>query len=129
MSSIIIAALALAIASFSFLINAYQVMTRHRAWVFVSSLRRVPRPDDPGLVEIEVTNLGQLPAKGVEMSATWGTFEQISSGQGAAQPSTTALGVIFPNQKSRSVTDPGVFHDLISFGVEPCNPRGQAHIQ
>lgn len=50
-----------------FLINWYQVVTRHRPWVFVSSLRLVPHADYPGLVEIEVTNLGQLPAKGVEL--------------------------------------------------------------
>ena len=116
--SIIIAVVALAIALASVLINAYQVMTRHRPWVFVSSLRPVPRADYPGLVEIEVTNLGQLPAKGVEMSTTWGTFEQIASGREEAQPLKTALGVIFPNQKSHGITDTDAFSNYVYDGTD-----------
>lgn len=103
------------VASLALAISAVQFLNRHRPYVCVTRLFVMVNQGE-FMVEVELDNLGEIPAKGLFLKAT-----QPESAQGHNDESVTErpMGAIFPKQKLRTFLQvPTQAQQALDQGVE-----------
>ncbi len=90
------------VATWALILGLVQFLNRHRPYLCVASLE-LEQIEDGYLIRIDVSNLGEIPAKNLELKAV-----QLSPFKGASTPLITnrTLGICFPSQHVQTYVSP-----------------------